>query len=353
MVAQEVIPRNHELALESFRANGWYPAVDPPRLNRRGGDVQVGFVVTIESSGGTTYVTWDGTDPRASGGAVSTSARVYAGPITLHESAVIQARTLSPDGTWSALEQGRFDIEVVDPNRSNLVITEFHYHPATADKSEFIELTNLGDRTIRLDGVHVRGGVHFTFPTGARIEPGERIVLVENRDDFRAVYGDAARIGGVYSGKLSNGGELFELVDASGTVLQSIDYDDDNGWPAGADGPGFSMQLLFPDISSSLASNWRASAIRGGTPGRVEYPVGDANLDGRFDSSDLVLIFQVGKYQTGIQASWQDGDWNGDLRFDSRDLVLAFQKGTFVAAAQTSSLPTAITNSDDDEEEEE
>ena len=59
--------------------------------------------------------------------------------------------------------------------------------------------------------------------------------------------------------------------------------------------------------------------------------IGDANLDGEFNSSDLVNVFQVGKYETGEMALWSEGDWNADERFDSSDFVVAFQDGGYEA----------------------
>ena len=58
---------------------------------------------------------------------------------------------------------------------------------------------------------------------------------------------------------------------------------------------------------------------------------GDANLDGTFDTSDLVAVFQSGEYEDGVAAnsSWSTGDWNGDNEFDTGDLVFAFQDGGF------------------------
>ena len=60
---------------------------------------------------------------------------------------------------------------------------------------------------------------------------------------------------------------------------------------------------------------------------------GDSNLDGEFDSDDLVLIFQSGSYEnaSAIDIGWQQGDWNGDGRFDSNDLVAAFQEGKYTS----------------------
>jgi hypothetical protein len=59
--------------------------------------------------------------------------------------------------------------------------------------------------------------------------------------------------------------------------------------------------------------------------------VGDANLDGRFTTRDLVVVFQAGTYQDNVpnNSSWDDGDWTGDAEFTQLDLVEAFQHGGF------------------------
>ena len=63
---------------------------------------------------------------------------------------------------------------------------------------------------------------------------------------------------------------------------------------------------------------------------RTRSVAGDANLDGAFDSEDLVHIFIRGRYNTNEPATWGDGDWNGDGRFDSDDIVFAFIHGKYV-----------------------
>jgi hypothetical protein len=55
--------------------------------------------------------------------------------------------------------------------------------------------------------------------------------------------------------------------------------------------------------------------------------IADVNLDGKFDSSDLVRLFQAGKYETNESALWSEGDFNSDGRFDSSDLTLALRFG--------------------------
>lgn len=62
--------------------------------------------------------------------------------------------------------------------------------------------------------------------------------------------------------------------------------------------------------------------------------VGDANLDGFFNSADFIAVFQVGKFEVNADANWSEGDWNGDARFSSGDFVAAFQDGGFEAGAR-------------------
>ncbi len=59
--------------------------------------------------------------------------------------------------------------------------------------------------------------------------------------------------------------------------------------------------------------------------------IGDSNLDGVFDSSDLVWVFQRGRYDRSDaeEAGWADGDWNCNGNFSSDDLVVAFAAGSY------------------------
>ncbi len=59
--------------------------------------------------------------------------------------------------------------------------------------------------------------------------------------------------------------------------------------------------------------------------------IGDANLDGEFNSTDLVVVFTTGEYEdaTAANSTWVTGDWNGDSEFDSSDFVVAFSDGGY------------------------
>ncbi len=59
--------------------------------------------------------------------------------------------------------------------------------------------------------------------------------------------------------------------------------------------------------------------------------IGDVDLDGEFNTRDLVDLFQRGEYEDKLSqnSTWSDGDWNADLEFTSSDLVSAFQSSGY------------------------
>lgn len=58
---------------------------------------------------------------------------------------------------------------------------------------------------------------------------------------------------------------------------------------------------------------------------------GDANLDGEFNTGDLVSVLEIGEYEDLLteNSGWSDGDWNADREFDTQDFVLALQEGSY------------------------
>jgi hypothetical protein len=68
---------------------------------------------------------------------------------------------------------------------------------------------------------------------------------------------------------------------------------------------------------------------------------GDADLDGQFNSSDLVTVLASGTYEADVDSVWSTGDFNGDGRTNSSDLVAALADGGYEAGprAAVASVP--------------
>jgi hypothetical protein len=57
--------------------------------------------------------------------------------------------------------------------------------------------------------------------------------------------------------------------------------------------------------------------------------IGDADLNGEFNSSDLISVLASGTYENNVDSVWTTGDFNGDGRTNSADLVAALADGGY------------------------
>jgi hypothetical protein len=57
--------------------------------------------------------------------------------------------------------------------------------------------------------------------------------------------------------------------------------------------------------------------------------MGDADLNGEFNSSDLVTVLASGTYENETESAWSSGDFSGDGRTNSNDLVVALSDGGY------------------------
>jgi hypothetical protein len=142
----------------------------------------------------------------------------------------------------------------------------------------------VGTETINLEGVRLVEttvdkdieGITFIFDAQT-LAPGERIVVVKNREAFQSRFGSGVRIAagddglggpdGEFGGGLGNGGEQLTLEDGNGAVIQQFSYNDSGRWPGRADGGGSSIEVLDPQGDYNDGDNWRSSSEFGGTPG--------------------------------------------------------------------------------------
>ncbi len=271
----------------------------PVVFSSPGGVVEDGLVLTMSTGGlfdqrpGTIYYTLDGTDPRLFGGEVSSTAQALPTEgIVLNGPAYVRARLLRTNGAWSALNESLF-VAGIPASSENLVISEIMYHPAEpseeeiaagfADKNEFefLELLNVSNSPIALSGLQFTRGVAFDFSQGSiqSLAPGARALVVRNPEAFALRYGQGLPVVGSFrqedgSGRLSNSGETLGLIsEFTGTVAEFAFSDDQGaGWPAEADGDGYSLVLRLEEAGGDFANpeTWTRSSAIGGSPGGPE-----------------------------------------------------------------------------------
>jgi len=264
-------PQRSKNVIAQLRSLGVHPTAEPPIFNRQGGEIRPGFTLTMAlpaGATGTIYYTLDGSDPRlAWTGDVSPAAAEYSAPVVLDGYAHVKARALRGT-TWSAANEAIFDLAEA---RGALRITEIMYNPIGGRDYEFIEFRNTGAATIGLHGIHAATGITFAFPTDAALGPGEFAVIVADAGIFETRY-PGVPIAGIFDGTLANEGDELIFADAAGVPIVAVDYDDEDAWPIGPDGFGFSLVCDDPGADPNDPRSWRASASPGGSPGADDPP---------------------------------------------------------------------------------
>jgi hypothetical protein len=71
---------------------------------------------------------------------------------------------------------------------------------------------------------------------------------------------------GQYQKQLSNSGEVVYLKNGFNQLVDSVSYLDTIPWPVLADGEGYSLELIEPDLDNALWSSWKVSEKIHGSP---------------------------------------------------------------------------------------
>jgi hypothetical protein len=287
--------------------------------------------------GGQLYYTLDGSDPRASGNGVSSTAILYAGPFTVSPSTPINVRVrpASPNLPWSGMVSNN-PIPMVPADVTNLRISELNYNPqdpsaaelllvpgADNNSFEFVELANIGNRPIDLSDVEFTAGIEFNFSDGdvTTLAPGETVLIVTSQAAFAARYGAGFNIAGEYGGRLDSAGERLTLVDAAGDEIHNFVYDDNNPWPKPADGDGPTLEVVDLLGDHRSATNWRASLAIHGSPGVAALPVvGDYDRSGTVDHADFAAW--KSQFSTTVAIPGMGADGNRDGTVDAADYTV-------------------------------
>ena len=212
----------------------------------------------------------------------------------------------------------------VPPARPRVYISEVMYHPvleeSLEDEHEFVEIHSEETSPVDLSGWKLGGGLRYEFRPGTFIAPGQYLAVARNMQQLLAVPGygldENSELLGDFQGTLDNGGDKVALIGADGQGVDSMSYDDDAPWPAGADAlgaqeewladellpleqhryRGISLERVSFDVPSGELANWAPSPVDGATPGKQNasarerpLPVVAETLVGAVGSADPLI----------------------------------------------------------------
>lgn len=87
------------------------------------------------------------------------------------------------------------------------------------------------------------------------------VVVVQELGEFITTFGPMSAVVGEYGGNLKRGGETLSLIKPGAVpeedrVIDEVTYDSRPPWPAGANGLGFSLQLIDAAQDNNRSANW-------------------------------------------------------------------------------------------------
>src|ERR1043166_6801887 len=143
--------------------------------------------------------------------------------------------------------------------QANIVINEIHYNPdVKTEHVEFVELYNTGPGSVDLSGWQFADAIEYRFPSGTIIASNGYVVVAQNPAAITAKYGYGGAFG-PYTNSLSAYGEKISLRDAAGSLRDEVNYSVGFPWPTVGDAPGYSIELINPNLDNDLGGSWRAS----------------------------------------------------------------------------------------------
>ena len=242
----EFIEKRLPYLIQGYREAGWYPTNEPPAIAAQDG------VITLSSTNEnvTLYYTLDGSDPRAVGGAVAGTQYTEGVPVPA-TGATIKVRSLSADGTWSALNELKVEGEIKPVTQAEAVRVAAVYSSTTdgGDVGEFVVLTNVTEGPVDLTGITFacckRGKTMADLFTikGGSLDAGASVTITQ------AEYGWE---------KITNGEVDMTLKDGNGALIQTL-YIDADWWNQRCDETGiYFVAKEFGDTVTEI-SQWRPS----------------------------------------------------------------------------------------------
>ena len=167
-------------------------------------------------------------------------------------------------------EEASTDLD--DITDHGVVINEINYNSSDAfDPDDWVEIYNGNSDVMDLSSWVLKDDDDdhfFTLPSNTFLQPYQYLILCRDTVKFRALFPEVISYYGGMDFGLGGGGDYVRLFDANGSMVDMVEYDDDDPWPTLSDGSGPTLELRHPSLDNSLWENWSAS-IGNGTPGAI------------------------------------------------------------------------------------
>ena len=174
-----------------------------------------------------------------------------------------------------------------------IIFSEINYKSSPAsDAGDWVEIHNKSNADIDISGWKFRDAVNthtYTFAQGTVLHQQSYLVLFNDSLKFNAQFPLLSNKTGPFNFGLGNTDEAIRLFDSSGVLYQFVLYDKAAPWPIGANGNGYTLELLNPDGHFCDGANWHTGCPKG-SPGVPYFFPCNTSIDAYSHSSLQINI---------------------------------------------------------------
>jgi hypothetical protein len=175
------------------------------------------------------------------------------------------------------------------PCTEDIIFSEINYKSSSfTNAGDWVELLNTSSNAIDISNWKFRDDDdthNFNIPLNTVIPPSGRIVILFDSLLFTNRFPSVTNYVGQFNFGLSSNGDAVRLFDATGRLYQSVIYDDLLPWPQGANGNGYTLELVNANGNLSDGSNWQNGCPEGSPGSEFIFPCAVASTSNTMLSS--------------------------------------------------------------------
>ena len=185
---------------------------------------------------------------------------------------------------------------------AQIVFSEIMYNDpgSGVDSLEFVEFYNHSSQPIDLTNYSISDGVSFTFPQYT-LASESYVVVCKFPQTLKNVFGlsDDDLFGWSDTGSVSlnNNGEILQLSDANGLIIDEVEYFPTDEWhQEKVDGFGHSLEFCDYTLDNNIGSSWFASQ----QVGNFTYTGVDTSNTNQTSSFSVYATPKTGCFETSF-----------------------------------------------------
>ncbi|MBP7388994.1 MAG: lamin tail domain-containing protein [Chitinophagales bacterium] len=162
------------------------------------------------------------------------------------------------------------------PCNDPIIFSELNYNSVLQINSgDWVELHNTTAAPIDISNWELkdkRDTNVYIYPAGTLIPANGYLVTAVDTTLFKSAFPNVLNYVGQLDYSFSNAGDGIRLFNAqTGKIQLSLVFNDKAPWPAGADGQGYTMELIDENGILNDGNNWQDGCL-GGSPGKAYDP---------------------------------------------------------------------------------